>query len=66
MVNTPGVAGRKEAQLVSNEGKRLTISISRRTKDALDKIKHTGQSYEGLIQELIGLWKKEHEIKEVE
>ncbi len=39
---------------------RACISISRPTKVALDLIKHLGQSYDGLIQELVTLWKKEH------
>ncbi len=50
--------------MVSNQGKRLTISILRRTKDSLDSIKHPGQSYDGLIQELIELWEKEHGVEE--
>jgi len=38
--------------------KRTTISISQRTKEALDSMKHPGQSYDGLLQELIKSWKK--------
>jgi len=34
------------------------IGVSRRTKDDLDSIKHLGQSYDGLIRELIRFWKK--------
>ena len=37
---------------------RSTIGLSRRTKQALDSIKHPGQTYEGLIQELIMFWKE--------
>jgi hypothetical protein len=37
--------------------KRVTVSISRETKDFLDSIKHTGQSYEGLIRDLVMCWK---------
>jgi len=44
---------------------RATLSISKKTKALLDSIKHTGQSYEGLIQELIELWKKEHRLEEI-
>ena len=40
--------------------KRASLSISKETKGTLGLIKHTGQSYEGLIQELIKLWEKEH------
>ena len=44
--------------LVANdEGKRTSIGISQRTKDNLNSIKHTGQSYNGLIQELVKFWK---------
>ena len=38
--------------------KRVTVSISRETKDFLDSIKHTGQSYDGLIRDLVTYWKK--------
>jgi len=48
--------------VVSDKAKRTTISVLRDTKDALDSIKHPGQSYNGLIQELVRLWKKEHGI----
>lgn len=50
--------------MVSDKAKRTTISILRETKDALDTIKHTGQSYDGLIQELVRLWKKQHGVEE--
>ncbi len=33
--------------------KRSSVSLSRTTKDALDSIKHAGQSYDGLIRELL-------------
>jgi len=46
------------------KAKRTTISILRETKDSLDSIKHTGQSYDGLIQELVRLWKKQHGVEE--
>ena len=39
--------------------KRSSISISQRAKGALDSIKHEGQSYNGLIQELVKFWKEE-------
>ncbi len=44
--------------------KRASLSISKETKGMLDSIKHTGQSYNGLIQELVMLWKKEHMVEE--
>ena len=40
---------------------RATVSISKETKALLDSIKHTGQSYDGLIRELVMCWKKEKE-----
>jgi len=45
---------------VANQAKRnTTIAISQRTKDALDSIKHPGQSYDGVIQELLKFVKEE-------
>lgn len=49
--------------MVTDERKRLNIAISERAKDDLDSIKHPGQTYDGIIQELIDLWKK---VKEEE
>ena len=43
---------------------RASLSISKETKALLDSIKHTGQSYNGLIQELVEVWKKEHRVEE--
>ncbi len=45
--------------------KRASLSILKETKGMLDSIKHIGQSYEGLIQELIKLWEKEHGVGEI-
>jgi hypothetical protein len=47
-------------EVLVDKAKRTTISISQPTKRILDSIKHPGQSYDGLIQELIKLWEKEH------
>jgi hypothetical protein len=33
--------------------KRMTINVSAETKDLLDKIRHKGQSYDGLLKELV-------------
>jgi len=49
--------------LVVSKAKRNTISISQPTKQILDSIKHPGQSYDGLIRELIKLWEKEYGAK---
>ena len=45
------------------EKKRVSLSISRETKVMLDSVKHTGQSCNGLLQELVTLWKKQTEVK---
>jgi len=39
-----------------NKKNRSSISIKWKTKDALDSLKHAGQSYDGLIQELVKFW----------
>jgi len=46
------------------EKKHITIAVLQQTKDALDSVKHPGQTYDGMIQELIDLWKKEHGVAE--
>ena len=43
---------------------RVTVSISRDTKEVLDSVKHTGQSYEGLIRDLVMCWKRKQEAEE--
>lgn len=40
-------------------GKRASVSISRKTKESLDSIKRPGQSYDGIIRELVNCWKKQ-------
>ena len=44
---------------------RASIGVSRQTKEALDVIKHPGQSYDGLIKELVGFWRSGHRVEEV-
>jgi len=39
--------------------KRDSVSISKETKTVLDSIKRPGQSYDGVIQELVMLWKNQ-------
>ncbi len=58
MVDTGVSSILAEVKVVTNESKRATIAILQRTKDGLDSIKHPGQTYDGVIQELIDLWKK--------
>jgi hypothetical protein len=50
------VGGKVEVANSQNR-ERSSLNISRQTKDDLDSIKHSGQSYDGLIQELIKFWK---------
>jgi len=38
--------------------KRLIVNVSAETKGLLDSIKRPGQSYDGLIQELVEFWKR--------
>jgi hypothetical protein len=42
---------------------RASLSISKETKGLLDLIKHTGQSYNGLIRELVMYRKKKQEAE---
>jgi len=51
-------------ETVVSESKRTTVVIHRQTKAVLDSIKHPGQSYEGVIQDLIKFWKKGHGLEE--
>jgi len=46
--------------------KRASMNISKEAKELLDSIKHSGQSYDGLIRDLIRLWQKEHGVEEGE
>ncbi len=41
------------------KAKRATVNLSQTTKEALDSIKHSGQSYTALIRELIRFWKEQ-------
>jgi len=43
--------------VIAKEKRRTTISILLQTKAALDSIKHEGQSYNGVVQELVKFWK---------
>jgi len=43
--------------------KRASVSISKQTKELLDSIKHTGQSYDGLIHELAMRWQDKKEAE---
>ena len=47
----------------AKENKWVSLSISRETKAMLDSVKHPGQSYNGLLQELVTSWKKQAEVK---
>lgn len=41
---------------------RAHINLNSRTKEALDLIRAPGQSYDGIIQQLIKLWDKQNEL----
>ena len=43
--------------------KRDSVSISEEAKGFLDSIKRPGQSYDGVIRELVMHWKKNHEAE---
>ncbi len=51
--------------MVIDTKKRVNLNISKEAKDKLDELRHTGQSYDGLIRELLVYWKKSLENKEV-
>ncbi len=44
--------------------KRASVSISKETKGFLDSIKRPGQSYDGVIREMVTHWKKNQETEE--
>ncbi|MFH0768359.1 MAG: hypothetical protein V1932_02170 [Chloroflexota bacterium] len=39
--------------------KRVSLSISTETKAMLDSIRHAGQSYNGVLRELVNFWNKQ-------
>jgi len=43
--------------------KRVSLSVSNTLKGMLDEIKHTGQSYDGLIRELV-IYQNKHQGQE--
>ncbi|MFC1966118.1 BfmA/BtgA family mobilization protein [Chloroflexota bacterium] len=52
------VIGRK-TQMMSQKGK--TIRLKSKTVEKLDKLKHQGQSYDGIIAEIIDFYTAEQE-----
>jgi hypothetical protein len=52
--------------VVTDKAKRASISISLSTKSCLDSVKHPGQSYDGLIQELINVWEEKKRDTKIE
>ena len=50
--------------MVTQPMKRSHLSISKQTKNDLDSIKHPGQSYDGLLKELVKFWEEKHLITE--
>jgi hypothetical protein len=47
-----------------NNGERACLNISKEAKLRLDEIRHIGQSYDGLIRELVINWKEQQGSKE--
>jgi predicted CopG family antitoxin len=43
---------------MTDNKKRASLNVSKEAKAKLDEIKHTGQSYDGVIRELVMHWKK--------
>lgn len=39
---------------------RTTVSLSKTTKDRLDKWRATGQCYDGFLCEMVSLWERTH------
>jgi hypothetical protein len=50
--------------VMTKNKQRVSLNISREVKEKLDQVKHTGQSYDGFIQELLAFWKNKRETKE--
>lgn len=50
--------------VVGDRAKDKLIRVSSQTKDTLDAIKHPGQSYDGVIQELVEFWEQAHRVEE--
>ena len=46
--------------MAGKEREHITLAVKRETKEALDSIKHPGQTYDGVVQELVILWKEQH------
>lgn len=42
---------------------RVTLGVSRETKEILNSIKHAGQSYDGVLRELAGFWNEQKRKK---
>ena len=49
---------------MNGNNNRSTVSISCQTKEELDKLRHPGQSWNGLFKELLEFWVEEHKPKE--
>jgi hypothetical protein len=44
---------------------RVNINISKEVKLKMDEVKHTGQSYDGFIQEMLAHWKSRQKTQEL-
>jgi len=52
------------SEVTTKRDRRATVSVFQETKDTLDSIKHPGQTYDGIIQELLSSWKAKQEAEE--
>jgi hypothetical protein len=50
---------------ITDKKQRVNINISREVKIKMDAVKHTGQSYDGFIQEMLANWKNRKETREL-
>jgi hypothetical protein len=51
--------------VMTTKKQRVNLNISVEVKLKLDELKHTGQSYDGFIQELLAQWKSNKETREL-
>jgi hypothetical protein len=49
---------------MTDKKQRVNINISKEVKVKMDEEKHTGQSYDGFIQEMLANWKSHKDTKE--
>jgi hypothetical protein len=50
---------------MDDKKRRVNINISKEVKIKMDEVKHTGQSYDGFIQEMLAHWKSRQKAQEL-